>query len=74
MGALLVNTFLIGIHHAYGVLFIAVREEFGVSYDTACKYGPCYRCKSESKNFGPPKMSESDLDFGRSCNIFSDNF
>ena len=37
MGALLVNTFLIGIHHTYGVLFIAFRQEFGLSYDTACK-------------------------------------
>ena len=27
------------------------------------------RCKSESKNFGPPKMSESDSDFGRSPNV-----
>lgn len=39
MGALLVNTFLIGIHHAYGVLFIAFRQEFGLSYDTASWLG-----------------------------------
>ncbi|XP_043209480.1 uncharacterized protein LOC122374666 isoform X1 [Amphibalanus amphitrite] len=39
MGALLVNTFLIGIHHAYSVLFIAFRREYGLSYDTASWLG-----------------------------------
>ena len=35
---------------------------------------PDQRCKSESKIFGPPKMSKSDSDFGRSSHIFLENF
>ena len=37
-------------------------------------HDPYQRCKSGSKIFGPPKKSESDLDFGRPANIFLDSY
>ena len=33
-----------------------------------------WRCKSESKNLGPPKKPKSDSDFGQSADIFLDSF
>lgn len=35
IGALLVNAFLVGIHHAYGVIFVAIRKEYDMSFELA---------------------------------------
>ena len=54
--------------------FISINHSKTMTTHEIFPPGAEWRCKSESKNVGPPKMSESVSDFSRSSNIFLDNF